>query len=286
MPRFVKERELNRFSRVALRAAAADRDFWVYDFSAPMNLGLTSMELAYIYLSFALPTLVGIFASGRSSYRKTWFLWAAATIVVVIYLLAVGLLPDLLPPIPFFDDLRFNWVGKVCAILVGLGLYACLSPELKKEAGVFARPRPPEWISVGFVTALLVGGFCLLSHFYSSGGGTLRLEAILFQATMPGLDEELYLRGIVLALLVAAFGKPWRILGVQVGWGGLCIVAFFGFVHGFSLTDSGVSMDWMDFLITGIAGLLLFWLKERTGSILVPVVAHNLANLGSLIFRY
>ncbi len=40
----------------------------------------------------------------------------------------------------------------------------------------------------------------------------------------------------------------------------------------------------MTFAITGIPSLLLVWLRERTGSLLLPVVLHNYANvIGHLV---
>jgi membrane protease YdiL (CAAX protease family) len=183
------------------------------------------------------------------------------------------------------ESLRYNWIGKVCAILLGLGIHACLSRGLQEEAGVFVKPRPPEWASVVLVSVLTAGGFSLLSYVESQGAQPLRWEAIFYQATMPGLDEEAYFRGIILALLVGAFGKPLRILGIQVGWGAVPVLAVFGLGHGVYMGESGVSVDWDAFLVTGIMGCLLLWLKERTGSIWVPVLVHNLSNLGAHLAR-
>lgn len=33
-----------------------------------------------------------------------------------------------------------------------------------------------------------------------------------------------------------------------------------------------------DFLLTGVPSFLLLWMRERTGSIVMPILAHNIAN--------
>jgi membrane protease YdiL (CAAX protease family) len=98
---------------------------------------------------------------------------------------------------------------------------------------------------------------------------------------MPGLDEEPLYRGVLLALLVSAFGKPWRIAGVGIGWGALPIVLFFGLAHAVSQElniEAAVSV-----FAAMVMGAGFLWLKEKTSSIWIAVVVHNLANLGSQI---
>ncbi len=40
----------------------------------------------------------------------------------------------------------------------------------------------------------------------------------------------------------------------------------------------------MTFAMTGVPALLLLWLRERTGSLLMPVIGHNIANGASTLF--
>ena len=96
---------------------------------------------------------------------------------------------------------------------------------------------------------------------------------------MPGIDEESLFRGVLLAIFIAAFGKPFRIAGIQIGCGALPIVVFFGLVHGLS---EGFTADAVKSIVVAtVMGAGFLWLKERTGSIWVAVLVHNLANLGS-----
>lgn len=101
---------------------------------------------------------------------------------------------------------------------------------------------------------------------------------------MPGLDEESSFRGVLLALLVAAFGKPFRAAGIRIGCGALPVIAFFGLGHTLDVLTAA-QIVWSDFWLTlgltGGTGAALLWLKERTGSIWVPVLVHNIINVGS-----
>jgi membrane protease YdiL (CAAX protease family) len=111
------------------------------------------------------------------------------------------------------------------------------------------------------------------------------LEAISFAATLPGLDEELVFRGILLAILIAAFGKPWRVLGVSVGWGAVAVICLFGVAHGYETASQGAPwlLACLIALISGMMGAMLLWIKERTGSIWLGVLVHNLANLAAAL---
>jgi hypothetical protein len=90
-------------------------------------------------------------------------------------------------------------------------------------------------------------------------------------------------RGVLLALLVGALGKPLSIAGIRIGWRALPVVAFFGLAHG--LTQA-LSTDTISSIVAStVMGAGFVWLKERTSSIWVTVIVHNLANNGSSFFN-
>jgi len=231
---------------------------------------------------FGIPVLICLLLSQRWRRPSAALLAVAACAVVTINILVVGLVPELPGMEPLTAGLKWNWFGKLGTILASVAMFLLLPQRLKVEAGVLTLPRPPEWKSVIAVSAGLLAFFWAVAFAQRSGGTwTGMTETVAFQGTLPGLDEELAFRGIVLALLVAAFGKPWRFLGISVGWGALPLIAFFGLVHGY--TSFGTGLDWFQVFVTGVAGVGLLWLKERTGSIWVAVIVHNLMNVGSLL---
>jgi hypothetical protein len=135
-----------------------------------------------------------------------------------------------------------------------------------------AQARDSMPIAIGITTITLGINYVLmsLSSFRLPG---VPLETWLYQATLPGLVEETVFRGVLLALAdraVAARHARWEVMGARIGWSGLLVTLSFLALHGISLgTVLGVLP----------AALLYLWLRQRTGSLLLPIAAHNLWNL-------
>jgi uncharacterized protein len=86
--------------------------------------------------------------------------------------------------------------------------------------------------------------------------------------------EESLFRGVLLALLDRAFVGRRSVFGAPIGWGGVVVTLVFLALHGFSVgTLLGVLP----------AALLYLWLRARTGSLVLPIVVHNLWNLSVYI---
>ncbi len=234
-------------------------------------------------LCFAMPIGLALLVSGQFRNRRALWLSVAAVGAVLLNFIAVGVVPPLLPQPAILDGTHWNWLGKVCTIVATMSVYAALSRPLKAEAGLFALPRPPEWGSVIAVSVATLAFFWWAAFASNASGnfGASR-ETLLFQALLPGIDEETAFRGTILALLIGAFGKPWRVAGINIGWGALPVIAFFGLAHGYGAVAGGGAIDWTIVAITGVMGASLLWLKERTGSVLVPIIVHNAANVGSV----
>jgi membrane protease YdiL (CAAX protease family) len=66
-----------------------------------------------------------------------------------------------------------------------------------------------------------------------------------------------------------------RVLGAEVGWGGLATAIHFGSVHGISFEAGRASFDIGYFFATFAAGLVFVWLRERTGSLAAPILCHS-----------
>jgi len=119
-----------------------------------------------------------------------------------------------------------------------------------------------------------------LAYLALGSRGELTAEGWWFQATMPGLAEELVYRGAFLALCDRAFGRPWRIAGAEVGWGLIVTSVVFGAVHAVNIDRNGaLTVEWLFAIGPFAGGLLGGWLRARTGSIWPGVVLHNASNL-------
>ena len=100
--------------------------------------------------------------------------------------------------------------------------------------------------------------------------GGVTLETWLYQASMPGLVEELLFRGVLLALLDRAFVARRKVSASRSAgvrrWSRLVFLA----LHGVRIGH-----------LTGVlpAALLFLWLRQLTGSLVMPIAVHNLWNL-------
>lgn len=132
------------------------------------------------------------------------------------------------------------------------------------------------YIVTGFIIGLL-----------TDSGYDISIEYLLFELSMPGLDEEIFYRGIGLALLNRAFGKNQNLFGAKIGWGLIIISLLFGLSHGVDLTEQmRLKIDLFSVFLTAFSGFLLGWLRERSGSLVLPIAAHNLGNTATRVAEW
>ena len=189
---------------------------------------------------------------------------------------AFGLVPQVAPVLGL--DLQFNWQGKIFALASTLTL-VCLIPGLsRRDVGLVWAQKPGSLRPAVFFAAMICVSVWLSRFGVDRVVHAPGLEAILFQATLPGLDEEILYRGALLVLLCRAWGRRDAL---STRWtGGFITSAAFGLAHGLSYADGAVSLQPAPVLMTGVLGLTFFWLKERTGSLIMPIVTHNAINIG------
>ena len=229
------------------------------------------MIAASPWIALAALALLWLF-SGRDPARRAWALAATATLALF---LALRVLPQVVPGERWIGD-AWDWSGPLLGLAGVLGVAALLVRkglfEWRDIGITLVQARGSLPIALGLTTATLGIHYVLmsLSSFRLPG---VPLETWLYQATLPGLVEETVFRGVLLVLAeraVAARHACWNVMGARIGWGGLLVTLAFLALHGISLgTVFGVLP----------AALLYLWLRQRTGSLLLPIVAHNLWNL-------
>ena len=205
--------------------------------------------------------------------RWLWFGGALALMVAYDVLLTRGY-----GHIPLdFGASDWNWEGKALAVLLSLAVAAWLG---LRRSGVTLRQGRKGLPGALVLSALLVALFLGLALYFP--GEPVDADTLAFQLTMPGLDEELFYRGVLLVMLNEAFGRPIRVLGAPMGWGALVSCVAFGLTHALGYAD-GFSFDALTMALTGGPALLLVWIREKTGSVVLPILLHNFANSITLI---
>lgn len=236
------------------------------------------MEQALVTAAiFGVPVLLlvgGFRFAGRTVRWKPLILAAIAFATYILLLRSRGVLPE--PAI--MEALELNWFGKSLSVL-GTCIMLTLLPGVGfRAAGVRWRQRQHSLRPVIITAVATIVGATVTSAAFSSSPNT-SLEWLTFQATLPGIDEELFIRGLLLLLFHQAFGKGMTIWGADTGWGLWLTALLFGLLHGVTVQDGGVSVSIAALVLTGSIGFIAGWMRERTGSLVAPVFFHNAFNI-------
>ena len=212
--------------------------------------------------------------AGLQRGRLVWGWIAAALILVMVH---DALLTDVwgLISLPSLGD-SWNWTGKSAALVGSLAVAAHPALGLRRSGVTLVQDRRglTGALILSVLLVLIFGG---LAVWMGGEGGSA--EDFAFQLTMPGLEEELFYRGVLLLMLNEAFGRPLRVLGAPMGWAAIVTSLAFGLDHAFGYGADGFSFDPLTLALTGGPALILVWLRAKTGSLLLPVLLHNYANV-------
>ena len=168
-----------------------------------------------------------------------------------------------------------GWSGKVYSIVITLILLYIIRPLLSfSEAGISPRQNKGSLIpSAGIILSVALWSAFVGSQFPQ---GDFDLTTLVYLAVMPGLNEELVYRGILPACLDRLFPKNWVLASAKVGWGTVITTALFGLLHGVWL-DNHFEFHFEVFWIRNalVSGFTFAWLRERTDSLIMPMIAHG-----------
>ena len=195
------------------------------------------------------------------------------------------LLPPWLGPWANFN-LHYNWTGKLLSALLSLLVIYGLRLASPQEVGLVRTVRGWRVVALValFFAGLQLGAGYLNRHHHAQPN----LETYLYQLTMPGIAEELFSRGILLALLNRLFPRTIPFFGTQTSWGGLATVVLFALGHGFSFAGPLALLPQAPFAFgsagnAAVFGLLFLWVRERSGSCWAAMATHNLSNIGLFV---
>ncbi len=187
------------------------------------------------------------------------------------------------PQPAFMDGLSQPWIAKALEAILAIAFIFIYRKISFKEYGFTSTMEKGSLkpiIIVLIAVTVLVNGVQYLSKGFA-GSDT---ETLLYQATMPGIAQELIFRGVLLGLLNKAFGKTWKVFGANIGWGVIITSVLYGLIHGlFADTSFDIQVALTKIIVTGLIGFVLAWVKERSGSLVPAILGHNLLNfIGSL----
>lgn len=209
----------------------------------------------------------------RDNYLRIFFF---ATIYVVYQIVLI--LPKVLPSLNLIDS-RWNWEGKILGIFWGITCYFVFRKYFA-DNDFFTLRQNKENFRISLMGAIFVVIAATVIGYFS-GSSPFDMETLAFQLTMPGIDEEIMFRGLLLGLLTTALRNEISFLGNPGVW---LTAILFGFMHALTLNkDYSINFEPIYFIQTGLGGFFWGLITIRSRSILLAILSHNFSNFFSAL---
>jgi uncharacterized protein len=101
---------------------------------------------------------------------------------------------------------------------------------------------------------------------------------LLFELLLVGLCEETLFRGLLLGVLQALSPSRLRIRKFSISTAGVTIAIMFALAHVLSFATQPWPVALGQQLYAVTLGILFAWLRENSGSLLAPIIAHSLSD--------
>lgn len=169
-------------------------------------------------------------------------------------------------------DGRWNWDGKIYGIVCGIAIYFIFRRQFN-ENNFFTLKQNKEGLKSALKVVVAILAIAILGGVVNDR--EFNIETLLFQISMPGIDEEIMYRGVLLGLMCSALrtgGAAWRSPAIIIN------AVLFGLVHSLTLGDGALQFNSVNFIWTAILGYSFGYITIKTRSILIPMLTHNLYN--------
>jgi uncharacterized protein len=198
-------------------------------------------------------------------------------LIYVVYQIVL-VLPKLFQPLNLIES-SWNWDGKLYAIIFGVICYFAFRKYFSDNDFFTWRQDKDGFKKSLFVAVLIVVLATTLGALL--GSDKFNLETLAFQLTMPGIDEEIMFRGILLGLLMSSLKPKIPFLGNPSV---LLTAILFGFVHALTIDKTNsVNFEPIYFVQTFIGGYAWAWVTVQTKSILLAILSHGFSNFFSAL---
>lgn len=174
------------------------------------------------------------------------------------------------------SGLTWAWLSKSSEIIVFGAIYWFVCNHTEKEISAKNRLR------LVFIFGVLFGIAVSIPGLFNLTDNVPKLPSfsfIAYQATMPGIAEEIFYRGLLLLIFDRYLGRPIKFLGVYWGWGAILSTVVFYFGHALTFDAQwNLLLELSTVFDFGIFGIAMCWLAYRFENILPCAIAHNVHN--------
>jgi hypothetical protein len=232
----------------------------------------------WVYISIILLSCLALLHLRLIKVQLNWTFLAIA--LFVGYFLFPHIFSTLFLLKDIFKPLNWPWSSKLLAIsfsLLSLFVLYFFKTDFKiSDAGFTLKQKTNSLIPALKMLLLLLALRFVFSSLFGGDDGSTDPEELLFLATMPGLDKETLYRGVLLYVMSQAFiSQRYCIYGAQINIAGFLSVLLFALVNGLVWQYSQWNVFYISIIFSSVYGFALLWLREKTGSLLFPIIAHN-----------
>ncbi|WP_347922934.1 CPBP family intramembrane glutamic endopeptidase [Pontimicrobium sp. SW4] len=214
------------------------------------------------------------------------------TLKVILAFASIALLSNVLMIVPIeyeslvLFDSKWNWSGKLYATL-GVLLFLVVYGKFQLKDYYLTLKQNKSFLKKGILILLVYILIEVISYVFLSNKMPWSLDTLLYQLTMPGIQEEVASRAIIIGLLVQVLSSEKKLFKKsRINPAILVASLMFGFGHGLFLNDSlEVTFYAYPFIRTTLIGYLYGWITVKSGSILLALVSHNLLNFITSLMR-
>ena len=178
-----------------------------------------------------------------------------------------------------------NWSSKFYSIVFALILIFPLKSIITPNEIGLRLKQNKKSIQFSLISILVI--FIIASTIgILSKNGPFDIKTLLFLLIMPGLNEEIIYRGFLLGFLNKIFDRKFKLLGTNFGWGAILTSIVFALLHGFNLTNNyQLHFDYITIILTGTYGFIYALIRERSGSLVFPIISHSTADFFNFFLR-
>lgn len=234
-------------------------------------------QLLYLFIIFPF-----CYFSLKNKSKKAWKIFG----VFCVYFIAIQLAVFLPLEYEFFDFVGgdWNWSGKIYSIIISV-IFLFLHGRTKlKDYNITFKQNENSLIVSLFLILFLIVFASVLG--FGAKPISFDFERFAYQFSMPGLDEELAYRGIMLGLLSQIFVPLTVFKKYKLNLSIFITSILFGLIHSLYIkNDFSVTFNSYYFSITFITGFVQGYISFKSGSVLLPIIGHNLYNTVLQIFK-
>jgi len=242
--------------------------------------------LSIILWNAIVITLILILRLARvSQINGSWLLLALGVFTVYVLINKLDLYQSLGFDISAAAK-QLNLDGKILGLIAAviLMMIICSRRTVVSFQSIGFTLRQAHGSLVPSLLLISVGiGVTVLLELITKGGGGAGSQGstslTAAYAIFAGLDEEIIYRGLLLVLFGLAVGKASiAFFGTRLTIGGLLALVLFAIIHGIKIKNGGLAVSIFGVGLTAFYGFIFLWVREKTGSLLLPVLSHNLIN--------